>query len=90
MLQTAASRAWKAKDAIEWFHGIGRLERRSALHRKWGMGIRHQDRVRKGGLNFVSFLHDTSEKGFLRAFAVPLEYASVRLFVCSPNAFTSD
>jgi hypothetical protein len=45
----------------------------------------------KGGLSvFVSFLHDTSEKGFLRAFAVPLEYASVRLFVCSPNAFTSD
>jgi hypothetical protein len=25
MLETAASRGWKAKDAIEWFHGIGRL-----------------------------------------------------------------
>jgi len=27
MLETAASRGWKAKDAIEWFHGIGRLGR---------------------------------------------------------------
>jgi hypothetical protein len=25
-LETAASRGWKAKDAIEWFHGIGRLD----------------------------------------------------------------
>jgi hypothetical protein len=25
MLETAAFRGWKAKDAIEWFHGIGRL-----------------------------------------------------------------
>ena len=25
MLETAASRGWKAKDAIEWFYGIGRL-----------------------------------------------------------------
>ena len=25
MLETAKSRGWKAKDAIEWFHGIGRL-----------------------------------------------------------------
>jgi hypothetical protein len=25
MLETAASGGWKAKDAIEWFHGIGRL-----------------------------------------------------------------
>jgi hypothetical protein len=28
MLEAAASRGWKAKDAIEWFHGIGRLVRR--------------------------------------------------------------
>ena len=25
MPETAAFREWKAKDAIEWFHGIGRL-----------------------------------------------------------------
>ena len=25
MLETAASRGWKAKDAIEWFHGIDPL-----------------------------------------------------------------
>jgi len=33
MLETAASRGWKAKDAIEWFHGIGRLgERRTPFN----------------------------------------------------------
>ncbi len=26
MLETATSGGWKAKDAIEWFHGIGRLD----------------------------------------------------------------
>jgi hypothetical protein len=26
MPETAAFREWKAKDAVEWFHGIGRLE----------------------------------------------------------------
>jgi hypothetical protein len=25
MPETAAFRGWKAQDAIEWFHGIGRL-----------------------------------------------------------------
>jgi hypothetical protein len=25
MPETAAFREWKAQDAIEWFHGIGRL-----------------------------------------------------------------
>ena len=27
MLETAASVGWKVKDAIVWFHGIGRLVR---------------------------------------------------------------
>ena len=31
MPETAAFREWKAKDAIEWFHGIGRLARRRTI-----------------------------------------------------------
>jgi hypothetical protein len=31
MLETAASRGWKAKDAIEWFHGIDHLGRPGAF-----------------------------------------------------------
>jgi hypothetical protein len=30
MPDTAAFRGWKAQDAIEWFHGIGRLVRSCA------------------------------------------------------------
>jgi len=34
---TAAFRGWKAQDAIEWFHGIGRLARAFPKFESYGM-----------------------------------------------------
>jgi hypothetical protein len=47
MLETAASRGWKAKDAIEWFHGIDRLDRdlRPYLHHPPGWNLEEVGRI---------------------------------------------
>ena len=44
----------------------------------------------KAGHNASSFVQDIPALGFLSASAAVLLYASVRLFVCSPNAFAND
>jgi len=35
MLETAASVGWKVKDAIVWFHGIGRLVSANLVSVSW-------------------------------------------------------
>jgi hypothetical protein len=45
MSETAAFRGWKAQNAIEWFHGIGRLGARPDRHR--GRHLLHGSRLRR-------------------------------------------
>jgi hypothetical protein len=44
MPDTAAFRGWKAQDAIEWFHGIGRLVQATEHERK----LRSEDPILAG------------------------------------------
>jgi len=67
MSETAAFRRWKAQNAIEWFHGIGRLDTPSScrgweFHDDYDVGVFADSSPSMGGIIADSCL----KKGFPR------------------------
>jgi hypothetical protein len=77
MLETAASRGWKAKDAIEWFHGIDRLVMKiRRTHLFWlEPSFISQSPIEFIG-HVIDFVPDITSPSEKRYPILPLHYAS--------------